>query len=777
MSVDGTNDVVGTGDPVGKPLDRVDGRLKVTGGARFSAEIPADRLAHGVLVQSAIAKGRIVEIDVSAAEGLPGVIVVMTPQNAPKVSEEKPTPGDRKLFLLQDDGVRFDRQNIGVVVAETFEQAVDAASRIRIRYAVEKPETEIHPSSPQVMPSSGPPGGSHPQAAGHGGNHASADRGMSDPQSSHNAAQHAAQSSDSRRGNVDAGLAAAAMRVDQTYTSPVENHNPMEPHATTAVWDGDHLTLHDSTQGIFGARKRVAAAFGLPVANVRVVCHFTGGGFGCKGSTWSHVILTAMAARMADRPVRLALARPQMFGPVGFRPQTVQHLTLGATQDGKLTAIRHHSISQNCTFDEFVERTTPFTREVYACPNVETSLRLVKLDAGTPTYMRAPGESTGSYALESAMDELSYSLGMDPLELRLRNYSENDPDTGRPWSSKSLRECYQQGADRFGWARRNPKPRSMMEGGRLVGWGMATASYPTHRSQASARARVFSDGTALVQSGSQELGTGTYTVMTQVAAEALGLPVEKVRFELGDTDMPETPISGGSQTAASVGSAVQAAALAARDKFISLAVGDTASPLYGAAAGDITAGSSGLVLKSDASRAESYAAILARHNLPMMEALGDGKPGEEAKKYAMRAFGAQFAEVQVDPNLGQVRVTRWVGCFAAGRILNAKTGRSQFMGGIVYGIGMGLLEETLTDARIGRVMNADLAEYHVPVNADLPDIDVLFIDEHDPYVNPIGVKGIGEIGITGVAAALANAVYHATGKRVRDLPITLDKVV
>ncbi|MDQ2731644.1 MAG: xanthine dehydrogenase family protein molybdopterin-binding subunit [Armatimonadota bacterium] len=779
MSVDvnGSNAEVSAG-PIGKPLSRVDGRLKVTGGARYSAEIPADRLAHGVLVQSAIAKGKIVEIDASDAEGMPGVIVVMTPQNAPKVSEEKPTPGDRKLFLLQDDGVRHDRQNIGVVVAETLEQAMDAAGHIRIRYAWEKPEAEMRPGSPQVMLSSGPPGGgNHPQAGGHGGNRPSADRGMPNPQSSHNAAHHAGQSSDSKRGNVEDGLSGAAVRVEGTYSSPVENHNPMEPHATTAVWEGDHLTLYDSTQGIFGARRRVAGAFGIPASNVRVVCHFTGGGFGCKGSTWSHVILTAMAARMAGRPVRLALARQQMCGPVGFRPQTVQHLILGAGQDGKLTAIRHHSVSQNCTFDEFVERTTPFTREIYACPNVETSLRLVRLDAGTPTYMRGPGESTGSFALESALDELSYRLGIDPFELRLRNYSENDPETGRPWSSKSLRECYAQGAEQFGWARRNPKPRSMTEGGRLVGWGMATASYPTHRSEASARARVFADGTALVQSGSQELGTGTYTVMTQVAAEGLGLPVEKVRFELGDTDFPETPNSGGSQTAASVSSAVQMAALEARDKFISLAIGDTASPLYGAAASDIIGSNGGLSSKNDSSRTESYTTILARHGLQMMEAMGDAKPDDNAKKYAMRAFGAQFAEVQVDPDLGQVRVTRWVGCFGAGRILNAKTARSQMIGGIIYGIGMGLMEETLMDGRIGRVMNADLAEYHVPVNADVPPIEVMWIDEHDPYVNPVGVKGIGEIGITGVAAALANAVYHATGKRVRDLPITLDKVM
>jgi len=572
-------------------------------------------------------------------------------------------------------------------------------------------------------------------------------------------------------------LATAAVKVEQTYTTPVENHNPMEPHATTAVWQGDHLLLYDATQGVFGAKKKVAAVLGISPENVRIMSYFVGGGFGCKGSVWAHVVLAAMAARQVNRPVKLVLGRMQMFGPVGFRPETMQQVSLGATREGKLTALRHAGTSITSTFDEFIEPVAKTARMIYACPHIETSHRLVRLNVGTPTYMRAPGEASGSFALESAMDELAYALKIDPIELRLRNYAEVDPDKKLPWSSKSLRECYQQGAARFGWQKRNPTPRSMRDGDTLIGWGMATATYPTNRSPASAIAQIKADGTAVVRSGSQDIGTGTYTVMTQIAADALGMPIEKIQFELGDTNLPETPVSGGSQTAASVGSAVHLAGTAARSKLLQLALTDRASPLYGAAAEDVIAQNSGFTLKNKAAKAETYGAILARHGLKTIEARADAKPGEEKEKYSMHSFGAQFAEVRVNPASGEVRVSRWVGAFGVGRLLNAKTANSQLIGGIVYGIGMALMEHTVMDPNRGRVVNADLAEYHVPVNADVPPIDVIFVDEHDPHVNPIGVKGIGEIGITGTAAAIANAVYHATGQRIRDLPITLDKLL
>ncbi|MBW4474904.1 MAG: xanthine dehydrogenase family protein molybdopterin-binding subunit [Stenomitos rutilans HA7619-LM2] len=727
---------------VGKPLNRVDGHAKVTGTARYAAEFPVAKLVHGVTIQSTIASGKIAQIDTRAAERVPGVLLVMTHLNAPKVSGE--AGGERKLPLLQDNQVRYSGQHLGVVVADTFEHAMQAAAMVNIRYDEAEPVLHLKDNLDKAYV----PQGKIPR---------------NEPP-------------DSAHGSIEQGLAAAAVKVEQTYTTPIENHNPMEPHATTAVWQGDRLLLYNATQGVFGDKKKVAAVLGMPPENVRTMSYFVGGGFGCKGSTWAHVVLAAMAARQVNRPVKLVLGRIQMFGPVGFRPETMQQVSLGATRDGKLTALRHAGTSITSTFDEFIEPVAKTARMIYACPNIETSHRLVQLNVGTPTFMRAPGEASGSFALESAMDELAYALKIDPIELRLRNYAEADPDKNLPWSSKSLRECYQQGAARFGWQKRNPTPRSMRDGDTLIGWGMATATYPTNRSPASAIAQIKADGTAIVRSGSQDIGTGTYTVMTQIAADALGMPAEKIQFELGDTNLPETPVSGGSQTAASVGSAVQLAGVAARNKLLQLALADQASPLYGAAAEDVIAQNGSFLLKNKAAT-ETYGAILSRHGLKTIEARADAKPGEEKEKYSMHSFGAQFAEVRVNLNSGEVRVSRWVGAFGVGRLLNAKTANSQLIGGIVYGIGMALMEHTVMDPNRGRVVNADLAEYHVPVNADVPNIDVIFVDEHDPHVNQIGVKGIGEIGITGTAAAIANAVYHATGQRVRDLPITLDKLL
>jgi xanthine dehydrogenase YagR molybdenum-binding subunit len=735
-------------DVVGEPLDRVDGRVKVTGTARYAAEYPAPGLAHAVLVMSTIAKGRIADIDTRDAERAPGVVAVLTHRNIVRLPAQGEggaggNPTARVLNLLQDDVVHFANQPIAVVVADTFEHARDAAPLVLVQYESQPPVTDM---DAQVATAYAPK-------------------------------SVMGQPADTTRGDVQSGLAAAATRMTQTYTTPVENHNPMEPHATTAVWTGDSLTLYDSTQGVHPDRQTVATQLGIPATKVRVIAKFVGGGFGCKGTTWSHVVLAAMAARQVNRPVRLVLSRPQMFGPVGFRPRTSQRIALGATATGVLTALSHDVISQTSMFDEFVEPSAMQTRMLYACPNAATSHRLVRLDAGTPTFMRAPGESSGTFALESAMDELANALQMDPIALRLANYAESDPGDGKPWSSKSLRECYQRGAERFGWARRTPAPRSMVEDGLLVGMGMATATYPTRRSAASATARILADGGAVVLTGSQDIGTGTYTVMAQIAADALGLPFARVRVDIGDTDFPQTPVSGGSQTAASTGSAVLAACAAVIADLAQMALADRTSPLFGADPGDVHGVDGRICLRSDPSRGERYGEILRRRTLDQIEARGDAKPGPEKDQYSMHSFGAQFAEVHVDPDLGIVRLTRFVGVYGVGRLLNEKTARSQLMGGVVYGVGMALMEATVPDLRTGRIVNADLAEYHVPVNLDIPDIDISTVDEHDPYVNPLGVKGIGEIGITGVAAAIANAVYHATGVRVRDLPITLDKLL
>ncbi|PLC40077.1 acylaldehyde oxidase [Ralstonia pickettii] len=729
---------------VGQPLDRTDGLLKVTGQARYSAEFQVPRLVHAVLVQSTVPAGRITRVDTHVAQAMPGVLLVMTHENAPRLPNGgKPAlepPAGRVLSLLQDDQVHYNGQPVALVVGDTLEHAQAAARMVRVEVAQQPARLDFETARADA----------------------------------HSPGKVQGQSADTTRGDVVAGMAQAAQRIEAVYGTPMETHNPMEPHATIAVWEGDSLTLYDSTQYVSGVRRTVAKTLGLSPDKLRVVCPFVGGGFGCKGSVWSHVVLAAMAARQVGRPVKLVLERPQMFGPVGGRPRTEQRIALGAASDGRFTAISHDSLTTTSMIEDWTEPCAIVTRMLYDTPNQRTTHRLARLNVGTPTFQRAPGEATGTFALEVALDEMAYALGIDPVELRLRNDAAQDPEKRIPWSSKSLAACYRAGAERFGWARRNPQPGSMREGNTRVGWGMATATYPANRSAAAATARYLPDGTAQVESGSQDLGTGTYTVMTQVAADAMGMPVDRVHFSLGDTRMPEAPVSGGSQSVASVSPAVQAAGQQARDALIAAAIADASSPLHGLATGDITVADGVLTARSGAR--EPVAAVVARHGRPI-EVTAKVQPGEEKQKFSMHSFGAVFVEVHVDADLGVVRVPRIVGSYGVGRLLNAKTGRSQLMGGIVWGMGMALFEESLLDTRYGRIVNNNLAEYHVPVNADVPDIDILVLDEADAYVNPLGAKGIGEIGITGVPAAIANAVYHATGRRVRELPITLDKLI
>ncbi|CAJ0744301.1 Aldehyde oxidoreductase molybdenum-binding subunit PaoC [Ralstonia edaphis] len=729
---------------VGQPLDRTDGLLKVTGQARYSAEFQVPRLVHAVLVQSTVPAGRITRVDTHVAQAMPGVLLVMTHENAPRLPNGgKPAlepPAGRVLSLLQDDQVHYNGQPVALVVGDTLEHAQAAARMVRVEVAQQPARLDFETARADA----------------------------------HSPGKVQGQSADTTRGDVVAGMAQAAQRIEAVYGTPMETHNPMEPHATIAVWEGDSLTLYDSTQYVSGVRRTVAKTLGLSPDKLRVVCPFVGGGFGCKGSVWSHVVLAAMAARQAGRPVKLVLDRPQMFGPVGGRPRTEQRVALGAASDGRFTAISHDSLTTTSMIEDWTEPCAIVTRMLYDTPHQRTTHRLARLNVGTPTFQRAPGEATGTFALEVALDEMAYALGIDPVELRLRNDAAQDPEKRIPWSSKSLAACYRAGAERFGWARRNPQPGSMRDGNTRIGWGMATATYPANRSAAGATARYLPDGTAQVESGSQDLGTGTYTVMTQVAADAMGMPVDRVHFSLGDTRMPEAPVSGGSQSVASVSPAVQAAGQQARDALIAAAIADASSPLHGLAAEDITVADGVLAARSGAR--EPVAAVVARHGRPI-EVTAKVQPGEEKQKFSMHSFGAVFVEVHVDADLGVVRVPRIVGSYGVGRLLNAKTGRSQLMGGIVWGMGMALFEESLLDTRYGRIVNNNLAEYHVPVNADVPDIDILVLDEADAYVNPLGAKGIGEIGITGVPAAIANAVYHATGRRVRELPITLDKLI
>ena len=740
-------------DLVGQPVDRVDGLAKVTGTALYTAEHGLPGLTHAVLVTSTIASGRIVTIHTAQAEKMRGVLLVMTHLNAPRLAEKGQAgvvpPAGRILNLLQDGQVLYNNQPVALVVADSLEHAQDAARAVRIVYAAARAELDFN----QAKAACYAPKKARDQAA------------------------------DSARGDDSAGWNSASSGVDVIYRTPMEHHNPMEPHATIAHWEGDQrdqrdqLTLYDSTQNVSGVRATVAMRFGLPPGNVRVICPFVGGGFGSKGSAWSHVVLAAMASRQVGRPVKPVLERSQMFGMVGYRPLTEQHLRLGAAADGRLTAMRHDVIANTSCMEDWMEPAALITRMLYRSDSQETSHRLARLNIGTPTFTRGPGITSGSFALECAMDELAYVAKLDPIAFRLRNEADRDPGNGLPWSSKALRQCYAAGAERFGWAGRDPLPRSMRDGHLLVGWGMASATYPAHRSPASARVSILPDGLALVQSGTHDLGTGTYTVMSQIAAEALGLPLAKVRFELGDTRLPVAPGAGGSQSVASVGPAVQAAALAAREKLLALAQADPESPLYSAGPEEMILEAGWLFRKSSPQRREGVAALLARHGGLSLEATRDSRSGAEREAFSMHSFGAVFAEVHVDPELGIITVPRLVGAYGVGRLMNRKTGHSQLMGGMVWGLGMALLEKTEMDPRTGRAVNANLADYHVPTNADIHAIDIIVVDENDPHINSLGAKGIGEIGAVGVAAAIGNAVFHATGKRIRDLPITLDQLI
>lgn len=746
---------------IGKPMNRVDGRQKVTGKALYALDFPVRGVAHAVAVGSTIASGRITSIDSSDALKSAGVIGVLTHENAPtlyRVSMNHNPGRPGQTFLpLQSNEVRYAGQYVAVVIAETVTQALHAAGLVKPQYQEQKPIISMEEALASAF---------EPKKMGRG------------------------DKPNSERGDPDKAFAKAPVKIDQTYTTAIQNHNPMELSGTIASWDGDRLTLYDATQWVYGVRAVISTWLGLPAEQVRVIDPFVGGGFGCKGSIWPHEVLAALAARQVGRPVKLSLTRAQMFTGVGYRPKTIQRLALGADSRGKLISTIHECHSQTSIWkDEWVETATKQTRMLYACPNLRTVQKIVPVNANTPTQMRAPGHATGTFALEVAMDELAVALDLDPLELRLRNYAERDEEKNEDFSSKALRECYAQGAERFGWAKRNAKVGSMRDGDILIGWGMGTATYPTNRQESAAKVRLLADGRAIVSTASHDLGTGTYTTMTQIAAETLGLAPGNVKVELGDTSLPEAAVAGGSQTSASVGPAVKEACEKVLSAVKERAAADPKSPLFEKEPSTIETAEGRLFLKDNPATGETIAALLQRNGGRPLEARSDSAPpggtrphedagaGEQQQQFSKHAWGAQFAEVRVNPTLGEIRVSRFVGAFAAGRILNAKTARSQLMGGIVWGISMALLEHTVYDPNRGKVVNANLADYLLPVNPDIPPIDCLFVEEKDDKVNPLGVKGIGELGVTGAAAAVANAVYHATGKRFRDLPMTLERVL
>lgn len=756
----------------GKPISRIDGHLKVTGKATYAAEFNQPNMAYAFPVRATIAKGQIISIDDAAVKKEPGVLAVISYKNALKL---KPLDMQAQVkagaaFLgetlppLQDNKVHYPGQFIAVVVAESYEQARAAAYKLKVRYITEKAATDLKTELPNSK---------KPQ------------KFMGGP------AQF-------NEGKTAAPLAASTHRVDHSYTTPVEHHHPMEPHATVAVWEGnDKLTLYDATQGV-GNTSAIAAYFlGLTPESVRVVAPFVGGGFGSKG-LWLHTLLVAIAAKTVNRPVKLALTRQMMQTNTGHRAATIQRVAIGADNTGKLSALRHHTYSYN-NLTEFFEPCGKQSLVLYKAPIREVTYNVAKLNRGTPTFMRAPGETPGTFALESAMDEIAYTCKIDPVEFRIANHTTKDPIKDHDFSSEFLVDCYHIGAEKFGWANRSTEPRQKRNGKYLVGYGMATATYPGGRSAASVRVTMTASGEVTVMTASIDIGTGTYTVLAQTVADALGVPVEKIQVKIGDSSLPAAPLAGGSQTTASIHPAALEACVLLRKELATLAIADPNSKLNSRNPEEIGYANGKLFVTGDEKRSDAYTDIISRAKRTEMEACATTQPisgkgltipaalctpreipaeqNSDIKQYAFHSFGAQFAEVWVDEDLGTIRVKRFTSVHDVGRIMNEKTARSQIIGGVIFGIGAALMEATEYDKRWGNAVTRTLADYHVPVNLDVPPIDVHFIGKPDPHISPIGARGIGEIGITGVSAAIANAVFNATGIRVRDLPLTPDKLI
>lgn len=733
-------------EAIGKPLARVDGRAKVTGGARYAAEFNQPGQAHAVIVGSTIGLGRIVSVDAAAALRMPDVLAVISHLNAPRLpyrthkSGIDPAVGER-LHVLQDDRVWFYGQPVAIVVAETVDSAEHAAASLRIAYSAASPV--IDPHDPRAQPIA-------PEAV----------------------------AADTARGDAEAAFAAAPVTIYAAYDMARENHNPMEPHATIAAWTGDRLTLWSKSQFVVNEQAEIAAIFGMPEENVEVICPFIGGAFGTTLRTWSHVTLAAVAARHVGRPVKLVLSRRQMFYTAGHRPRTMQRVALAATKDGRLTSLIHEGTGETSRYEQFTEALTAVSGFMYSCPNVRTRYRLLPLDIGTPNHMCGPGEASGIFALESALDELAYALDIDAIELRRRNEPAIDEGENRPFSSRSLMQCYTLGSERFGWSMRNPEPRSMRDGRLLIGWGVASATYPCFFYPANARARALADNSVEVEAAASDMGPGTYTSMTQVAADTLGLPIDKVRFSLGRSVFPATPPHGGSMTMAAVGSAVRAACLALQGELARRAAADQRSPVFGAAPHAMEWYEGRLRRRGDVSHGQAYGDIVASvGGRPIEAGASAARDREIAGRYSMHAFGAVFTEVAVDPDVGTVRVRRALGVYGAGRIVNPRLATSQCVGGMVGGIGMALMEQTVLDSSDGRPVNASMADYLVPVNLDIGRLEALFVPEDDPHVNPLGVKGLGEIALVGMAPAIANAIFHATSRRLRSLPIRVDALL
>ncbi len=729
---------------IGQSISRVDGKLKVTGAAPYGSEHAIANVAYGVPVTSTIGSGQVAEINTAVAEKMPGVLGIVHHGNVEPMY--RPAQGFEQMIRagetrppFEDNNVYYYGQYIALVVAETFEQAQAAASKVRVKYEESKPIVQMQSSTPEKKP----------------------------------AMQYS-------RGDAETAFGQAAVKVDQTYITPVETHNPMEMHATIAVWNEakDKLTLYETTQGVVNHHNTVCQMLDMPLESVHIISPFVGAGYGSKLFPWPQSLLAAAGARHVGRPVKVTVPRSLMFSCTGHRPTTQQRVRLAAAQDGKLVATIHDVLQETSMVDDYVERCTDPTPILYSCPNVSAVQHLVHVNYGTPTPMRGPGTTPGLFAIESAMDELAVALNMDPLELRMKNYAEQDEGSNRPWSSKHLRECYEQGAQRFGWSKRDPKVGSMRNGDQILGWGMGTATWPGNRSRADVRVRLLVDGTARVSCACQDIGTGTYTIFAQVVADQTGIPMEKIHVDLGDSDLPPGPTSGGSAATATVLPAIVKASQQAQQTLFAVASKTDKSPFQNADVKTLKV-SDGRVYTQDKSPSSGvpFQEILALRRLSSVDATARTEAPEEAKKYSIHSFGAHFCEIEVDPGIARLRVRRWVTVMDGGRIMNTKTGRSQILGGVVMGIGMGLFEETVYDVRNGHPVNNNFADYLVPTNKDIPDIDVTLLDYPDPIINEYGARGIGEIGLTGVASALSSAVFHATGVRVRKLPIRIEDLL
>lgn len=710
----------------GQRVVRVDGRLKVTGQARYAADADVPGVAYAVLVGATIARGSVDAVDAAEARGAPGVIDVIT-------------DFDGLTLPFDAEEVAAFGQPVAVVVGTSLEAATHAATLTSVRYTPQPNVTDI--DSPDVT------------------------------------TRPTTRTRDYSRGDPDAGLRDAAVVTDMNYSIERNNHNAMELHATVARWDGGRLTVWDKVQSVSGAREDYAKALGIPSDDVHVLSPFVGGAFGGAGQTWPHQLLAAYAARRVNRPVKLVVTRRQLYHVTGYRPTNRQRMAIGADGSGRIAAIVHEGRVEVSKYNPYEDNITGPARFLYRSPGMRSTLRAVELDVNPGTYMRGPGATPGTFALESAMDDLAYRLGMDPVDLRIRNEPERDQEENLPFSTRRLTECLQRGAATFGWRQRNPVPRSQRDGNRLIGTGMAAASYHTAVSPCAASARIRADGSAEVASGTSDMGPGTYTSMTQVAADALGLPLQRVTFQLGDSRLPTAPSHSGSRTMASVGSSIQNVGLVLRDRFIRMAVTDPGSSLNGLRPEEVDVADGRMVARGDSGRGEWYQDLLRRRGLDELSAEQDWAPGDGGRTFSMYAYGAVFAEVAVDESLGTVRVNRVYASYDAGRIVNPLLAHSQAIGGMVGGIGMALLEGTHLDHRDGRIVNANMADYLVPVNADVLQLDAEFVPGEDTAADPLGVKGLGELVIVGVPAAIANAVFHATGRRVTDLPITLDKLL